>query len=181
MIIIGIMTVLVLSGCTKNPSEENPSQETPKPPLSEPTVVKDWEPEPIPSDSKTIAINDLGKFMGHIQSKLEKNKKGEFETTTDFKKRSSDVNVMIAPIKREEIYAFVPQYADMKYDADKAVFVPVTLALTCNNIYPIDAGIACQIGVVTETESNLEHNYLYNPLAPIIQSSCIGCHSGGGC
>ncbi|WP_049424425.1 hypothetical protein [Stenotrophomonas maltophilia] len=61
-------------------------------------------------------------FAEWIDKKLPELRKGEFETTADYKKRVQDVDTALAPMASGDVYLFPPSYPYATYDADKQVF-----------------------------------------------------------
>ncbi|MBA0446153.1 hypothetical protein D7Y61_02235 [Stenotrophomonas maltophilia] len=61
-------------------------------------------------------------FAEWFDKKLPELRKGEFETTADYKKRVQDVDTALAPMASGDVYLFPPSSPYATYDADKQVF-----------------------------------------------------------
>lgn len=116
-------------------------------------VVAEWKPTAFNATSPTFSPNERSKFFTEFKSVVDKSAKGEFETTDAYKQRLANVDAVIQPFSTTDDYAFKPEYADLKYNADVQAYEPA-YSIFCQKHWPIDKGVSCGMGSVTDsTES----------------------------
>lgn len=113
-------------------------------------VVKEWKPTTFNAASLTFSPNEQSKFFTEFKSVIDESAKGEFETTDAYKKRIANANTVIQPFSTTDDYAFKPEYADLKYNADIQAYEPV-YSIFCQKNWPIDNGVSCGMGSVTDS------------------------------
>lgn len=65
---------------------------------------------------------DPKRFHQLFKERIEALKKGEFETSEEFSRRTEDADVILAPISTQKDYAFRVQEIEPKYDADTQTY-----------------------------------------------------------
>lgn len=116
-------------------------------------IVAEWKPTVFNAASSTFSPNELSKFFTEFKSIIDKSAKGEFETTDAYKQRVANVDSVIRPFSTADDYAFMPKYADLKYNADTQAYEPA-YSIFCQQHWPIDKGVACGMGSVTDGTEN---------------------------
>lgn len=116
-------------------------------------IIKEWKPKAFDAASSKFFPNERSKFFSEFESVIDKAAKGEFETTEAYKKRLADVDNVIRPFSTKASYAFQPEYADLSYNADIQAYEPV-YSIFCQKNWPIDNGISCGMGSITDTSAN---------------------------
>lgn len=90
------------------------------------SVVKQWEPTAFTLDADRLPPNysgiDAVKFYEMFKSKVENIKKGEFETSKEFAKRTANKDLLLSPINTSDFYAFQIPIIRMEYDADAQAY-----------------------------------------------------------
>lgn len=96
---------------------------------SEPTtttlapIEKLWEPLAFNPQAEHLGVNyrglDIKNFYALMQSKVDKLKKGEFETTEEHRKRTEETEALMAPLTSKALYAFRVDMQPFSYNADK--------------------------------------------------------------
>lgn len=89
-------------------------------------VNKSWKPIAFDETAARLPVGynglDAKQFYKLFKSKVGKLKKGEFETTEEFEKRTEDKDVLLAPINTSALYAFRIDYINSKYNADSQTY-----------------------------------------------------------
>lgn len=120
-----------------------------------------WRPWPFDPTSSRIELDPAsGKvqltsprtFAEWFDKKLPQLRKGEFETTADYKKRVQDVGTALAPMATGDVYLFPPDSIYSTYDADKQVFRPSTLR--CYD-WDEDGNQVCQLAELASAPGEL--------------------------
>src|SRR3546814_3160263 len=104
-------------------------------------VVEEWKPTVFDAMSSKFSPNERSKFFSEFKSVVDKTAKGEFETTDAYKKRLSDVDSVIRPFSTKDGYAFKPEYADLRYNADIQAYEHV-YSNFCHKNWPIGNGVS---------------------------------------
>lgn len=146
-----LLLPIALAACQPVAAPTDQTAKTPDRTL--PPVVSEWKPIAFNAASSTLSPNEQSKFFTEFKSVVEKIERGEFETTEEFKKRLTDVDAVIRPFSIDDDYAFKPKYADLEYDADTQTYEP-SYSIFCQKHWPIDRGISCGMGSVTDSTEN---------------------------
>jgi hypothetical protein len=112
-----------------------------------------WVPASFDSELNALPPNyrgvDAQKFYSFLSEKIANLKKGEFETTEEFRSRTSDVDEMLSPISAAALYAFRVNEVAIKYDADaKAYVIGQKYGYSCRSTYSIGGGdgwLTCKV------------------------------------
>lgn len=116
-------------------------------------VIAEWKPIVFNATSSTFSPNEQSKFFTEFKSIIEKSAKGEFETTDAYKQRLANIDAVIRPFSTADDYAFKPKYADLKYNADTQTYESAS-SIFCSQHWPIDKGVSCGMGSVTDSTEN---------------------------
>lgn len=116
-------------------------------------VVAEWKPATFNATSSTFSPNEQAKFFTKFESVVDKSAKGEFETTDAYKQRLANVDTLIRPFSTMDDYAFKPEYADLKYNADTQAYEPL-YSISCQKHWPMDNGVSCGMGSITDSTRN---------------------------
>lgn len=132
IIFLAPVLALGLAGCQSQEASPASGPDAAAPieqaPARQPWV---WRPWPFDTHSTHVQLDPAsGKvqltsprmFAEWFDKKLPELRKGEFETTADYKKRVQDVDTALAPMASGDVYLFPPSSPYATYDADKQVF-----------------------------------------------------------
>lgn len=90
------------------------------------TKVKPWKPTAFVQKGERLPVGYTGidpiKFYLMFKSKVDKIKKGEFETSEEFAQRTANKDALLTPINTSNLYAFRIDNINTKYNADTQVF-----------------------------------------------------------
>jgi len=136
-IFLALGLALALAGCQQQEASpaSGPSAVAPtdQAPAQQPWVWRPWPFDPASSRveldpaSGKVQLTSPRTFAEWFDKKLPVLRKGEFETTADYKKRVGDVDTALAPMASGDVYLFPPDSIYSTYDADRQVFRPSTL------------------------------------------------------
>lgn len=136
-IFLALGLALALAGCQQQEASPASGQaataSTDQAPARQPWVWRPWPFDPKSSHieldpaSGKVQLTSPRPFAEWFDKRLPELRKGEFETTPDYKKRVGDVDTALAPMAAGDVYLFPPDSIYSTYDADKQVFRPSTL------------------------------------------------------
>lgn len=103
-----------------------------------------------------VRVHDL------LISKSVTSKKGEFETSEQFKARISDVDANLAPISRNTYYAFKIDSITYKYDADAQVYrISQSVLDACKQSERPKGWMVCQVKTVYRDNEGYDGSNAY--------------------
>lgn len=146
-----IFLPMALTACEPVAVSTDNAAKVPAPALS--PIVAEWKPTVFDEKSPTFSPNEPSRFFTEFKEVVRKSAKGEFETTDAYKKRLANVDAMIQPFSTKSDYAFKPEYAELKYNADKQAYESAYSPF-CYKDWPIENGISCGIGSITDSTEN---------------------------
>lgn len=135
-------------------SKETTSAENNQSSLKRDPTPPAWKPIPFDSKSGKAQINDFSSFMGSLREATKKSEKGEFETTADYKKRTTDIDAVLAPIKGSEVYILSSDAQHFQYNADKQEFKMLFAPLCLDGNRFDGAGISCGLQTIGASNTN---------------------------
>lgn len=144
-----LLATFALAAC--NPSPEPISSTTAQPAGA--SVVQKWKPVPFDATLTRFVPNQRARFFSEFKAAVDKSAKGEFETTKDYQKRMSDIDAVLRPFSTKQRYALSPEYSGMTYNADLQAYESAYPS-TCQKDWPIDSGVSCGMGSITDTAEN---------------------------
>lgn len=126
LLLIG--TLLASAAPSAETSPKNNASADPFATASSPKkAIKRWEPIAFDQNVDRLQPNYTGldpkKFFHMYKSKVESLKKGDFETSEEFTKRTANLDALLSPIKTADTYAFVISNVFIKYDADTQAYL----------------------------------------------------------
>ena len=87
---------------------------------------KQWTPTPFDLSTRLperFSGTDPLRFYRLFAEKMRALKKGQFETTEEFNRRTADKDLLLQPLSIRSLYAFRVSNVKFRYDADKQVFL----------------------------------------------------------
>lgn len=151
LLLILAFLVSVALACEKSP-EKKKADEIPV----AASVVKPWEPTPFNLDTDRLPPNYLGldpvMFFQMFKSKVENSKKGEFETSKEFSKRTANKDLLLSPIRTSDLYAFTLN-PYINYSADTQTY---RIDYSCEGKFPIEKDknwVTCKVAPIEEVKS----------------------------
>jgi hypothetical protein len=139
LLISTLLTASVSIAAEKSPKKKVEAVLSATPPVLK-TVIKPWEPTAFDLNADRLPPDYTGldpiKFFEVFKSKIESVKKGEFETSEEFRQRTSNLDSLLSPINTTDIYAFRIPKITYKYDADaQAYFIGGNYGYSCKETY----------------------------------------------
>ncbi|MFJ1257144.1 hypothetical protein [Cupriavidus sp. CuC1] len=128
---------------------------------------KPWEPVSFVLSENQLPAKfrgtDQAKFLKLFEAKVGALKKGEFETTEEFSRRTENVEATLAPITTSDLYAFRMPLIEFKYDADaQAYSIGTNYGAACRPAsYTQKNWITCKVGQVSRKESTYTGSNAY--------------------
>lgn len=131
LLLIIALLVSVAVACEKSPEKKKADAIVYVVAAPAPTDVKPWEPTADRLPPNYLGIDPV-KFFKMFKSKVGNLKKGEFETSKEFAKRTANKDLLLSPINTADLYAFRIADIHIDYNADAQTYL---IEYSCEEAY----------------------------------------------